>query len=252
MRFAAPLLPGRFLRRYQRFFADVRLEDGRVVTAHCANSGSMKTCYEPEARVWLSRENDPKRKLQYTWQLAEVGRARIFVHPVLANRVAKEAVERGVIAELRGYERLLTEPRVGEHTRFDLLLSRGSERCFVEVKSATLKLADGRIAFPDAVTERGTKHLRELVEQVRRGHRAVLLFSINRSDAKTIEPAADIDPAYTKTLRWAVEHGVEVLAYRARITRQSVELATRIPVVLHCATGTPKPAARARGPRSTR
>jgi len=233
MRFATPLVPGRFLRRYQRFFADVRLEeDGSVVTAHCANSGSMKTCYGPDARVWLSRENDPRRKLHYTWQLSEMGRARIFVHPVLANRVAKEAVEGGVVAELCGYDSVVTEPRIDDHTRFDMLLSRDRERCFVEVKSATLKLGEGRIAFPDAVTARGTRHLRELVRQTRKGHRAVLLFSVNRSDAKTCEPADAIDPVYARTLRWAVERGVEVLAYRTRLSPRSVELATQIPVVL--------------------
>jgi sugar fermentation stimulation protein A len=232
VRFARPLLPGRILHRYKRFLADVRLEDNSIVTAHCANSGSMQTCYEPEGRVWLSLESNPKRKLQYTWQIAEVGRARIFVHPALANRVAREAIEKDALLELRGYEAVSAEPRVSEHTRFDLLLTRAAALCFVEVKSATLKLGGGRVAFPDAVTERGTKHLRELVRQVGRGHRAVLLFSVNRTDARSLEPARHIDPEYTATLGWAIERGVEVLAYRARISPERVELGTRIPVLL--------------------
>jgi sugar fermentation stimulation protein A len=237
MRFEAPLLPGRFLRRYKRFFADVRLEDGRIVTAHCANSGSMKTCYVPEGRVWLSPEDDPKRRLRYTWQISEIGRTRIFVHPVLANRVAKEAVEKGLIAELRGYDTVTTEPRIDAHTRFDLLLTRGAKRCFVEVKSVTLWLSEGRVAFPDAVTERGVKHLRELAKQAGKGHRAVLLFSVNRTDARSIEPADAIDPLYGRTLRWAVEHGVEVIAYRAAISPHRVELSARLPVELGQASG---------------
>ncbi len=232
MRFSAPLIPGRFVARYKRFFADVRLNDGTVVTAHCANSGSMKTCFAEGGRVWLTAEDDPKRRLKYTWQIAAVGRARVFVHPVMANRVAKEAVENGRITELSGYDSVQTEPRIDEHTRFDLLLTRGKASCFVEVKSATLLLESGRIAFPDAVSERATKHLRELVKQVELGHRAILLFCANRTDALSVEPADAIDPVYGQTLRWAAAHGVEILAYRAAVSVKRVELDRRIPVVL--------------------
>jgi sugar fermentation stimulation protein A len=232
MHFGSTLLPGRFLRRYKRFFADVRLDDATIVTAHCANSGSMKSCYELDGRVWLSHEDHPKRKLKYTWQLAEVGRVRICVHPLLANRLTREAVEAGVVAELRGYDDIAAEPIIDRHTRFDLLLTRGSQRCFVEVKSATLSLGGGRIAFPDSVSLRGAKHLRELAKQVARGHRAVLLFAANRTDAKSVEPADGIDAEYGRTLRWAVAAGVEVLAYRAAISVKRIELKTPIPVVL--------------------
>lgn len=231
MRFAATLIPGRFVARYKRFFADVRLDDGRVVTAHCANSGSMKTCFTEGGRVWLTSEDNPKRKLKYTWQIAAVGRARIFVHPVMANRIAKEAIETGLITELSGYESIQTEPRIAQHTRFDLLLGRGKEACFVEVKSATLLLESGRIAFPDAVSERAARHLRELVKQVELGHRAILLFCANRTDALSVEPADAIDPVYGQTLRWAAAHGVEILAYRAAVSVKRVELDRRIPFV---------------------
>ena len=232
MKFPEPLIAGKFLRRYQRFFADVMLENGCVVTAHCANSGSMKTCYGTGEDVWLRYDPNPKRKLAYTWLLASVGGSLIFVHPVTANRLAREAIECGTIRELSGYEQLRTEPRLNEHTRLDLLLERGREKCFVEVKSATLLLETGRIAFPDAVSARATKHLEELVKLVRSGHRAVLLFCANRTDASSVQAAQGIDPTYARTLSWAVDEGVEVLAYRAAISTTAVELCERIPVVL--------------------
>lgn len=230
MRFSGALVSGRFLRRYKRFFVDVRLDDGTTVTAHCANSGSMKTCFVEGGRVWLTRDDNPNRKLKYTWQLSAIGRTRIFVHPTTSNALAKEAVEQGTIAELAGYDSIQTEPRIDEHTRFDLLLTRGERSCYVEVKSATLLLDHGRIAFPDAVSDRASKHLRELVKQVKRGNRAVLLFCANRTDAVTVEPADDIDPVYGQTLRWAMNNGVEVLAYKAAISTKRVELVERIGV----------------------
>lgn len=232
MRFATPIVRGKLLRRYKRFLADVELDDGRVVTAHCANSGSMSSCYLPGSLVWLTERDDPKRKLKFDWQVSTVGDARIFVHPIFSNRIAKEAIESGVIAELRDYAHIQTEPRVSSHTRLDLLLTRGTERCFVEVKSATLLLDQGRIAFPDAVSERGTKHLRELVTQVENGHRGVLLFCANRTDARSVEPADLIDPVYGRTLRWAAARGVEILAYRVSVSQARVVLTRRIPVLL--------------------
>jgi sugar fermentation stimulation protein A len=196
----------------------------------------MATCFVPEGRVWISEETNPKRRLKYTWQISALGRARVFVQPILANRVAREAILNGTVRELVGYDVIASEPRIDTHTRFDLLLTRGAasvtERCYVEVKSATLNLGAGRIAFPDAVTVRGTKHLTELVKQVALGHRAVLLFSVNRTDAGSVQPADHIDPDYGKALRWAMTQGVEVLAYRAAVSTKRVELTTRIPLVL--------------------
>jgi sugar fermentation stimulation protein A len=248
MRFPTALISGRFVRRYQRFFADVRLDDGTVITAHCANPGSMKTCFVEGGTVWLTHDDRAERKLKYTWQISAVGRTRIFVHPTSANHLAKEAIEQGIITPLADYERIQTEPRIGEHTRFDLLLTRGRIACFVEVKSATLALGKGRIAFPDSVSERATKHLRELVNQVKAGDRAVLLFCANRNDAISVEPADAIDPVYGQTLRWAVKNGVEVLAYRAAVSVRHVELDRRIPVVLDPmpVTATPQPQSKPR------
>jgi len=243
MQFSSPLIPGVFLRRYKRFFADVRLDDGRVVIAHCANSGSMKTCFVEGGRVWLTHDDLPQRKLKYTWQIAAVGRTRIFLHPTTSNTLAKEAIERGTLVELTAYSQIQTEPRINPHTRFDLLLTRADGgKCFVEVKSATLAVGPGRIAFPDAVSERATKHLHELVNQAKLGNRAVLLFSANRTDALSVEPAAEIDPVYAEALRWASRHGVEILAYRAAISTKRVELSERIAVLLEpTTTATPGP-----------
>ncbi len=225
-------MEGRLERRYQRFFADVRLPDGSRVTAHCANPGSMKSCWSEQGRVWLSDSNDPRRKLRLTWELSEAGGARIFVNPLAANRVVHEALVRGAVTELRGYTGLRREVRFGARTRFDFMLEQGSARCFVEVKNVTLGLGHGRAAFPDSVTERGARHLQELIRAVEDGHRAVLLFCVSRSDARSAEPASEIDPNYARWLTRARDAGVEVLAYKCRITQRGVWLRQSLPVRL--------------------
>jgi sugar fermentation stimulation protein A len=234
LQYDSPLVFGRFVRRYKRFFADVALADGTTVVAHCANSGSMKTCLVPNGGVWLSRQNSPKRKLKYTWEIAETADAKIMVHPVLANALVREGIENGTIRELGGYDEIVAEPPVGEHTRFDLLLRRGRSHCYVEVKNVTLCLGAGRTSFPDAVSVRASKHLRELVRMKQEDHTAALVFCVSRTDAQSVEPAADIDPTYATTLQWAVERGVQVLAYRTDIAVDSegatVRLTTPIPV----------------------
>lgn len=224
-------MEGRLERRYKRFFADVRLSDGSLVTAHCPSPGSMKSCLVEQGRVWLSDSNDPRRKLRMTWELAEASGARVFVNPLSANRVVHEALARGGVAELSGYTNLRREVRFGAHTRFDFLLEQGDARCFVEVKNVTLGLGHGRAAFPDSVTERGARHLSELINAVATGHRAVLLFCVSRSDARSAEPAADIDPNYARWLTRAHRAGVAVLAYKCRITQQGVWLDRSLPVV---------------------
>ena len=239
MRFSTELVEGRLLRRYQRFFADVELDDGTVVVAHCPNTGSMKTCLEPGTRAWLTRAR-PGRKLAYTWEVAECGDARIYVHPAGANGLVAEAIDGGVIRELTGYETLRWEVRYGTGSRIDLLLGRGEELCYVEVKNATLRIAPGRAAFPDAVTARGKKHLEELTEVVRSGHRGVVFFAVSRTDCTTFEPADDIDPAYGVALRAALAAGVEALAYGVSIDREEVRLTRRIPIVLEDEGGASK------------
>ncbi len=233
MRFDGPLHKGRLLRRYKRFLADVELADGSVVKAHCANPGSMKTCLRDGARVWLSAAPGKNRKLPWTWELIYIGKSKIFVNPVRANRLVAEAIESGAIAELAGYDGLRREVPWGK-SRIDMLLEGGRRpcRCYVEVKNVTLALGGGRSAFPDSVTERGRKHLEELVRIRRRGHRAVLFFCASRDDTRQVEPADEIDPAYGTALRRAAKAGVELLAYRVRITARRVDLVERVPVVL--------------------
>jgi len=201
----------------------------------------MKNCLLPEGRVWLSYNEDPKRKLRYTWEIAELEHAKVFLYPAKANLLVREAIEDTVISELQGYTEIVTEARVGEHSRIDLLLRDGQRQHYVEVKSATLGLGGGRTSFPDAVSTRASKHLRELVELKRQGHKATLMFCASRTDATAVEPADDIDPEYGDTLRWASSEGVQILAYGVVVdvasTHPEVRLHSRLEVRLHKPSG---------------
>jgi len=227
---------GTLLRRYKRFLADVRREDGTEITIHCPNTGSMRNCVVPESPCWFSVSDNLKRKYPHTWEVATVPGGHLAgVNTGRANALVERAIERGVIAPLRGYSRLRREVRYGqERSRVDFLLENDGQSCFVEVKSVTLMEAPGQGLFPDAVSTRGTKHLRELIEMVREGHRAVLLFCIQHTGIRWVEPADAIDAVYGKTLREAVEAGVEVMAYRADIVPEQgrIELVAPVPVEL--------------------
>jgi len=224
MQFEQTLLMGRLIKRYKRFLTDVELKDGSVVTAHCPNTGSMKTCAEPGWEVRLSRADNPKRKLKYTWELVHNGVCWIGINTHLANKLAVEAIQKGWIPELSGYPSLRTEVRYGQNSRVDILLESDSERCYVEVKNVTLVEADGVYRFPDAVTKRGLKHLHELQDMVVQGHRAVMLFAIQRTDGSHFEPAVHIDSDYAHALKKVQAAGVEMLAYRAELSPQNIEL----------------------------
>lgn len=231
MRFPPALIPGTLVRRYQRFFADVRLADGRLVTAHCPNSGSMLGCLAAGSPVYLSHHPDRGRRLLYTWEMVRVGRAWVGINTLWPNRLVVEAIDNGVLAELQGYEEIRREVQIGRGTRLDLSLEGPGRRCYVEVKNVTLRT--GRLAaFPDAVTERGARHLRELVRLARRGHRAALVFVVQRGDCDAFRPADEIDPTYGRLLRRAVRESVEVLAYEARVTPRGISLVRRLPLVL--------------------
>ena len=225
-----PLHGGVLLRRYKRFLADVRLDDGREVTAHCPNPGAMSSCAAPGWRVALSHHPDPKRKLKWSWELSynEDG-VPILVNTARPNQVVGEALAAGQLPELAGYASLRPEVRYGEGSRVDFLLSDPARPdCYVEVKSVTLKLAPGLAAFPDAVTTRGEKHLRELMKVVAEGQRGVLLFLVGRGDVTRVRAAEEIDPRYAATLLEAQAAGVEVLAYRAAISEDSLGVSERI------------------------
>ena len=236
MHYPAPLVVGRLVRRYKRFFADVEIGRGaerRVVTAHCANPGSMRTCAEPGGRVWLLPADDPKRRLAWTWELAEISGSIVSVNTARANQIVAEAIAARAIAELTGYHEVKREAPAGD-SRIDFLLSRGAgERCWVEVKCATMDGGRGGAAFPDSVTDRGARHVGELARLRRRGDRAVLLFCVARAGVSHVRPADEIDPDYGLALRRASRAGVEVLAYRAAIDpRRGIALADAVPVEL--------------------
>lgn len=218
MKFPENLVQGRLLKRYKRFLADVCLDDGQTVTAHCPNTGSMLGCQPDDARVWLSPASNPKRKLRYTWELVETAPGQLAcVNTARPNAQARAAVEAGTIAGLAGYGKVRAEVRYGEeNSRIDLHLS-GHARladAWVEVKNVTL-CEDGVGYFPDAVTARGQKHLRELMAQVGRGDRAVLLFCVNHTGIGEVRPADHIDPVYGSLLRDAADAGVELMAWQA-------------------------------------
>ena len=227
---------GTLLRRYKRFLADVRLADGTEITVHCPNTGSMKNCVVPDSPCWFSTSANPKRKYPHTLEVVTTPGGHLAgINTGRANHLVEAALRAGLIQELQGYDRLLREQRYGaEKSRIDFLLERGNEQCFVEVKSVTLMDEPGQGLFPDAVTSRGTRHLRELMAMVESGHRAVLLFCVQHTGIRWVEPADAIDAVYGETLRLAAQAGVELLAYGASIVPEqgSVVLTQALPVRL--------------------
>ena len=231
MRFPTPLLEGRLLRRYQRFLADVDTAAG-ILTAHCPNTGSMQGCAEPGMRVWLSPATNPARKLAWTWELVEaLPGVVVGMHTGRSNALVREAIEAGRVPELAGYPAIRPEVKYGEGSRIDLLLTApGRPDCYVEVKNVTAAVAGHIGYFPDAVTTRGTKHLREMSAMVAAGHRAVLVFCVQRGDVECVRPADHIDPVYGRTLREALAAGVEVIALGATVWPAGIELERRLAV----------------------
>jgi sugar fermentation stimulation protein A len=228
MKYDRPLIPGKLLNRYKRFLADIELDFGEFITAHCPNSGSMKTCTNPGWKVLLSESNNPKRKYKYTWEMVHNEKCWIGINTMVPNIIAEESIKNGTISELGGYTEIKREVKYGENSRIDILLKNPKETCYVEVKNVTLVEDDGNYYFPDAVTSRGLKHLHELMEMKRQGHRAVMLFVIQRSDGKIFKPAAHIDPKYAEGLKIAYENGVEILVRQAEVSPQKIMINNKI------------------------
>jgi sugar fermentation stimulation protein A len=227
MRFEPPLTAGILVRRYKRFLADVTIE-GREETAHCANPGSMLGLAQPGSRIWLSASSNPSRKLRLSWELVEVGESLVGINTGFANRLAEEALRAGRIEALASYGSLRREVAYGDCSRVDFLLEDASRPpCYVEVKSVTLKRGE-TAEFPDSVTVRGTRHLRELIAMRQAGSRAVMLFLAQRGDCRRLTIAADIDPAYDSALAQARQAGVEMLAYFCDVRPGGIELAGRL------------------------
>ena len=233
MTFDDSLTAGRLIRRYQRFLADVALGSGETVTAHCPNTGSMLGLKQAGNRVWLSRSANPKRKLAWTWELVEpVPGVLVGVHTGRANGLVREALEAGLIPELAGFDGVRPEARLSARSRTDLLLDFAGRPCFVEVKSVTAAVEGDTGFFPDAVSERASKHMDELAEAVGRGARAAVVFCVQREDVAAVRPADHIDPAFGQALRRAAGVGVELFALGARLTPASIKLERRLPVRL--------------------
>lgn len=232
MKFSEPLVRGILVKRYKRFLSDIQLADGQVVVAHCANPGAMLGLNTAGAEVWLSRSQNPARKLAYSWELVRVGDHLVGINTSLPNGIVTEAIQTGKIAELRDYAVLRREVRYGVNSRIDLLLESPTKpTCYVEIKNVHLKRGTAA-EFPDCPTVRGAKHLRELKEMVAQGARAVMVYLVQRDDCDYFTVADDLDPAYGKALRDAMQRGVEAICYNCKVTLNSIELGGRLPIRL--------------------
>lgn len=235
MKFASPLVPGRLIQRYKRFLADIELDNGEMITAHCANPGAMLGLIDPGNRVWLSKSNNPARKLAYSWEIVEADFGRgpecVGINTSHPNGIVFEAIGAGFFPELTGYASARREVKYGRNSRVDILLEgEGRPACYVEIKNIHMMRQPGLAEFPDCVTARGTKHLVELGDMVEAGHRAVMVYLIQmQADRFTL--AADIDPAYAKAFTQARSRGVEAMAVCCDVSPQAIEVDRRVEVV---------------------
>jgi sugar fermentation stimulation protein A len=236
MKFPDPLLKGPLIKRYKRFLADVILDSGEAIIAHCANSGSMLSVNTPGAEVWVSPARNPERKLRYTWEMIRIGDCLVGINTQHPNLLAAEAVAAGALPELAGYNAVRREVKYGRNSRIDLLLEAdGRPPCYVEVKNVTMRrdlTAVGPAEFPDAITVRGAKHLDELAAMKAQGFRAVMLFLAQREDCRRFALAADIDPLYAAGLARARAAGVEMLCYGCRLSPLEIAIDRPIPLEL--------------------
>lgn len=223
-----PLTSGILRFRYKRFVAEIMLDDGKIIQAHCPNSGSMLGCQEPGSPVLVSNHHSPKRKYPYTWELVRVNQTWVGINTLVPNRIVREAIAAKKISSLWGYTEIRSEVPIGEHSRLDLQLRRDHEICFIEIKNVTLA-QDGIAYFPDAVTERGRRHLCELQRLVQGGMRGIIFFVVQRGDAAEFRPAWQIDRKYAQELVRAVENGVEIMVYQAAVDPPRIELSHPLP-----------------------
>src|SRR6056297_2050369 len=230
MRFQTPLVPGRLIRRYKRFLADIRLDDGHEAVAHCANPGSMMGLAEPSTRIWVEPNDDPKKKLKFGWRLVDHENGHFTgVDTSVPNRALRAALEARAVPGLEDYGTVRPEVKYGAGSRIDFLLTEaGQPDAYVEVKSVTLSRRPGLAEFPDSVTARGAKHLAELGEMARQGHRAVMLYLVQRTDCSKVTLAKDIDPAYHAAFTRARAAGVDVIALATDISTGGVSVANRL------------------------
>ncbi|MCB2190952.1 MAG: DNA/RNA nuclease SfsA [Deltaproteobacteria bacterium] len=229
MEFDQPLVPGRLIKRYKRFLADVRLADGGKVTAHCPNSGSMLTCLEDDAPVYLSRASNPKRRTPYTWEMIYINNGWVGVNTMAPNFLAARAAEERALKVFAGARAVRREVKVNAHTRLDMVVERAKGPLYVEVKNVTM-VQGGVARFPDSVTTRGAKHFETLMQLKAQGADAAMLYVVQRGDAAYMGPATDIDPTYAKLFHQAREAGVELVAVRAEVNPIGIRLVRRLPL----------------------
>jgi len=230
MKFSEVLVHGTLIKRYMRFLADIKLDSDEIVTAHCTNSGTMKSCLETGAEVYLSPVDDPNRKTKFTWEMIKINGDWVGINTSNPNKLAFEAVKAGQIEKLKGYTEVQAEVKFDD-SRFDLMAKNANETCFIEVKNVTLK--EGKYAlFPDAVTSRGKKHLETLVKVKEQGMRAVMLYIIQRTDVEIFSTAKQIDPEYSKALKVAYDKGVEIIPLQVKVTPEKIEIVKELPFEL--------------------
>jgi len=227
MEFISELKMGIFVKRYKRFLVDIKLNNGDIITAHCPNTGSMKNCLYPGWKVLLSESSNLKRKYKYTFEMIHNGKCWIGVNTHLTNKIILEAINEKQISEFDSYNRIKTEVPYGNNSRIDILLEDDNDKTYIEIKNVTL-VEDSIFYFPDSITKRGQKHLKELILMRKNGNRAVIFFLIQRTDGNLFKPASHIDKEYSKLLSLAVKNGVEVLAYNSIINSKGISLGRKI------------------------
>lgn len=227
MEFKTPLVHGILIKRYKRFLADIKLDNGEIIVAHCTNSGSMKSCIENGAEVYCTYHNDPKRKTHYTWEMIKINNSWVGVNTIIPNKLVYEAIVNNEISGLKDYEHVQREVKFND-SRFDVYCKKQNEECFVEVKNVTMKV--GSVArFPDAITTRGQKHLHTLLKAKHKGYRAVMFYVVQRTDVNLFEPANDIDAGYAEVLRSVCKQGVEVVVMQAHVQPTGIKLIKKLP-----------------------
>ena len=227
MNFKSKLISGEFIKRYKRFFVDVKI-DKNIVTAHCPNTGSMMGLLNKGNRVWLSKSDDKKRKLKYTLEIIEEKSKKIGVNTHFTNKIVLDALNNRLIKDFKNLDNLQQEVKFGENTRFDFLVSNNKKKLFIEVKNVTLSRTAGLAEFPDAVTSRGLKHIRELLNAKKKGYEIYLLFVIQRDDCEKFQIAKDIDPKYYELLVKAVKKKLHLLCYDCKFSSKGIKLNKRI------------------------
>ncbi len=227
MNFKKKLISGELIKRYKRFFVDVKI-DNKTVTAHCPNTGSMMGLLEKGNKVWLSKSDNPKRKLKYTLQVIESNGSKVGVNTHLTNKIALDAIYKSKIQNFKNYDFIKQEIKFGNNTRFDLLLTKKNKKIFIEVKNVTLSRQKGIAEFPDAITSRGQKHIHELLNANKKGYKIYLLFVIQRDDCNKLKIAKDIDPKYCELLTKAVKKNLNILCYDCKFSTKGIKLNRKI------------------------